>query len=238
MRLDREDKAGLYVTVIFHLAVIIILLLFSIGKELGKENTFVLDFTKQEEIERQEKEAAFKEDISNRLDALIKAAPSQNVRNIAVDGLSQLKDDRNTDASKLYEDARRLAEDLKDPGRQSAVEEDARDEAVEAYNPNKPAEKKRDYSGPSVLSYILEGRKASHLEIPAYRCYGGGQVTVIITVNPQGSVVNAKIMEDVSSTDQCLRNFATRAARLSKFSATTATTANQLGEITYAFIAQ
>jgi len=238
MKFAREDKAGLYVTVIFHLAVIIILLLFQIGKELGRENTFVLDFTKQEEIEKQQQEAAFKEDISERLDNLIKSAPSQSVRNIAVDGLSQLKDDRNTDASKLYEDARLLAEDLKDPGRQSAVEEDARSEAVESYNPSEVSEKKRDYSGPSVLSYILEGRKASHLEIPAYRCYGGGQVTVIITVNPQGSVVNAKIMEDVSTNDQCLRNFATRAARLSKFSATTATTQNQLGEITYAFIAQ
>ncbi|MCQ2144042.1 MAG: energy transducer TonB [Bacteroidales bacterium] len=238
MRLNREDKAGLYVTAIFHLAVIIILLLVQIGRELGKEDTFVLDFSKQEEIEREEKEMAFKEDISNRLDELLRQAPSQHVRNIAVDGLSQLKDDRNTDASKLYEDARRLAEDLKDPGRQSAIEEDARDEAVEAWNPNTPSDKKRDYSGPSVLSYILEGRKASHLEIPAYRCYGGGQVTVIITVNPQGTVVNAKIMEDVSSADQCLRNFATRAARLSKFSATTATTQNQLGEITYAFIAQ
>ena len=57
----------------------------------------------------------------------------------------------------------------------------------------------KEYSGPSVVSYNLEGRKASHLKIPAYRCYGEGDVTVIITVNPQGQVLNAKVMEDISA---------------------------------------
>ena len=61
--------------------------------------------------------------------------------------------------------------------------------------------------------------KASSLKIPAYRCYGSGDVTVIITVNNSGQVVGAKVLDAVSSGDQCLRNFAIRAARLSRFSA-------------------
>ena len=96
----------------------------------------------------------------------------------------------------------------------------------------------KTYSGPSVVSYTLDGRKASHLKIPAYRCYGAGDVTVIITVNPQGQVINAQVMDAVSSTDQCLRNFAVRAARLSRFSASTTAPAKQTGEILYRFIAQ
>ena len=96
----------------------------------------------------------------------------------------------------------------------------------------------KEYSGPSVVSYNLEGRKASHLKIPAYRCYGEGDVTVIITVNPQGQVINAKVMEDISATDECLRNFAVRAARLSRFSAAPAAPARQNGEIVYRFVAQ
>ena len=135
----------------------------------------------------------------------------------------------------MYKDAERLAQDLRD-GQQL---EDAREETVELEpQQKKKEEKKKEYSGPSVLSYNLEGRKASHLKIPAYRCYGEGDVTVIITVDPQGNVVAAKVMDTISSGDQCLRNFAVRAARLSKFNASPSAPARQNGEILYRFIAQ
>ena len=67
---------------------------------------------------------------------------------------------------------------------------------------------------------------------------GGGDVTVIIVVDPQGNVLNARIHEDVSSQDKCLRDFAIRAARLSKFSKSATAPARQNGEIVYRFIAQ
>ena len=54
MKLSPDQKAGIYITVSVHLAVIIVLLLVRIGFEIQKENSFVLDFTQQEEIERQE----------------------------------------------------------------------------------------------------------------------------------------------------------------------------------------
>ena len=76
------------------------------------------------------------------------------------------------------------------------------------------------------------------VSIPAYRCLGAGHVTVIRTVDPSGNVVNAKIQEDASSSDKCLRDFAIRAARLSKFSASTSAPPRQLGNIVYMFIAQ
>ena len=235
---NNEDRAGLYITIIFHMVVIIVLLIYQIDSALKKEESFVLDFTKQEEIEKREKEVAFKEDISRKLDELIAAArnSSDPVRNIAVDAGSKLKDDRNTDADQLYKDAERLAKELRDG---HGIEEDARDETVEMPSQKKEENtKKEQYSGPSVLSYTLDGRKASHLKIPAYRCYGSGDVTVIITVNNSGMVVGAKVMEGVSSNDQCLRNFAVRAARLSRFSASSTAPPNQTGEILYRFIAQ
>lgn len=236
---NNEDKAGLYITIIFHLMVIIVLLVYQIDSALKREESFVLDFSRQEEVERKQKEAAFKEDISKRIDELIAASRSSSepIRNIAVDAGSQLKDDRNTDAEQLYKDAERLAQDLKHG--QNAIEEDAREETVELPSQNKKTEaSKKEFSGPSVLSYTLDGRKASHLKIPAYRCYGSGDVTVIITVNNSGIVVAAKVLDSVSSSDQCLRNFAIRAARLSRFSASTTAPPNQTGEILYRFIAQ
>ena len=237
---NKEDRAGLYLTVIFHLTVIIVLLLYSIDSTLKREESFVLDFSKQEEIERKEKEEIFKEDISRRLDEMIAAAQSNSapIRNIAVDaGSTRLKDDRGTDAEQLYKDAERLAKDLKNGGK-DAIEEDAREETVKMQHQKKSDTDQKEYSGPSVVSYNLDGRKASHLKIPAYRCYGAGDVTVIITVNNAGMVVKAEVMDAVSSDDQCLRSFAVRAARLSRFSASQTAPPNQQGEILYRFIAQ
>lgn len=242
MKVEKESKAGLYLTVIFHLTVIIVMLVYSIDTSLKREESFVLDFSKQEEIERKEKETIFKEDISKRLDEMIAAAQSSRseIKNIAVDASSStLKDDRGTDAEQLYKDAARLAQDLKN-GHKDAIEEDAREETVEMQHQGKSSDdsNKKEYSGPSVVSYTLDGRKASHLKIPAYRCYGAGDVTVIITVNNAGQVVGAKVMDSISSGDQCLRNFAVRAARLSRFSASQTAPPNQTGEIVYRFIAQ
>ena len=234
------------ITVIFHLTVIIVLLLYQIDSTVRREESFVIDFSKQEEIERQikemeemEKEIAKLDAIRQRLEEKI-SGTSTPVRNIAVDNSGPLKDDRGTDAEQLYKDAERLAQDLKNGQKSNAFEEKYSDDAVDLGGGGKKNNEKSDkaYSGPSVLSYTLDGRKASKLPIPAYRCYAGGEVTVIIVVNPQGAVIGAEVKDDISSTDQCLRNFAVRAARLSKFSQSSTAPARQTGEIVYRFIAQ
>ena len=237
MKLTPDQKAGLYITAIIHLAVIIVLLLCQIGYSVQRENTFVLDFTKQEEKEAQEKQEQLHETAMAQLENLLAAARSQPVRNVTVNR-SQLKDDRNTDADQLYRDAERLAQDLKDgQHRQMDNPDDYVQDPVTPPSDPKPR-KQETYSGPSVLSWSLDGRKATHLPIPAYRCIGAGEVTVIITVNTQGTVVDAKVDDGASSKDGCLRGFATRAARLSKFNASTTAPARQMGTITYLFIAQ
>ena len=226
-------------TVIVHLAVLIILLAAGLGASLKKENSFVLDFTKYEELERMQeeiarlqKEAEFQQAISEKLQKEIGNAPA--VRNVAVDRAA-LKDDRGTDAEQLYKDAERLQNEL-DRGF-SAPDEDIADPAPAK---KEPAEKKKEqsYSGPSVVSYYLEGRKASRLSIPAYRCMGAGEVTVLITVDPSGTVTAAKVDESCSSTDGCLRAYAVRAARISKFSSSPQAPPKQNGNIVYKFIAQ
>ena len=235
MKLTPDQKAGIYITVSIHLAVIIVLLLVRIGMEVQKENSFVLDFTKQEELEAAREKEELLKSAAAQLEEMIAAAGGMPVRNVTVER-STLKDDRGTDAEELYKEAERLAQELKD-GQQHPQEQD--EVAVEPIKKEEP--KKQDvkpYSGPSVLSWSLDGRQATHLPIPAYRCYGAGEVTVIITVNNQGEVVNAKVDEKTSAQDGCLRTFAVRAARLSKFNASASAPARQIGTITYAFIAQ
>lgn len=232
----REDRAGLELTIIVHLVVLIVLLLWGIGREIAAENSFVLDFTKQEEVEKEQKQEELQEEISRKVDEMIARATSSNsIRNVAVNG--QLRDDRHSaaEARELMNDADRLAKELK-AGYKSDIEEDARETTVDYQKPAK--EEAKEYSGPSVLSWTLDGRKASHLPIPAYRCYGAGVVSVAIAVDQQGKVINAKVNDAVSSDDSCLRNFAIRAARMSRFNRDLNAPVRQAGEIVYSFIAQ
>ena len=239
MKLTPDQKAGLYITVSVHLAVIIILLAVRIGYEIKRENSFVLDFTQQEEKEREEEQARLQEKTALELERLLAAAslPTSEVRNIAVDRAA-LKDDKGINANELYQEAERLAQELKDGQKQQEDDPDAFASTQPEQQDRTTPEKPRPDSGPSVLSWSLDGRNASHLPIPAYRCYGAGEVSVIITVNNRGDVVNAKVDDKVSAADDCLRKFAVRAARLSKFSASPSAPARQMGTITYAFIAQ
>lgn len=230
-----DDRAGLYITIIFHLMVVIVLLVCQISSALKRENTFVLDFSKQEKVEKERAERNLKEEVSERLDRMLAEAAGVPVRNVAVDR-GALKDDRNTNAEELYREAEKLAQDLKNGPKLDEPDEDYA--AVSEPVRQKEEQRKSSYKGPSVVSYELEGRKASKLSIPAYRCLGAGHVTVIITVDPSGKVLNAKIQDEVSSDDRCLRDFAVRAARLSRFSASGTAPARQVGNIVYLFVAQ
>ena len=101
-KLTPDQKAGLYITAIIHLAVIIVLLIGGIGYQLKNENTFVLDFTKQEEKEEIERLEDLKLSAAQKLEALIAASSGVPVRNVTVNRSSQLKDDRGTNAEELY----------------------------------------------------------------------------------------------------------------------------------------
>ncbi len=239
--MKREDRAGFYITVIFHLVLLIILLACQLGYTVSRENSFLLDFSRQEDIEKLRRELAFKEQVSKHLDELIASSSSSGeasvpaVRNVAVDR-GALKDDRGTDAEQLYKDAEKLQKDI-----HSRVEIPVTEDDYVPVSSEKNASDEKEsskYSGPSVVSYQLDGRKASRLSIPAYRCMGAGEVTVTIAVDNAGNVVVAKIQEDVSSADECLRSFAIRAARSSRFSSSPSAPARQMGNIVYAFIAQ
>ena len=231
-RLPKEDRAGLSITVIIHLVVLIILLAAQLGTAIKKESSFVLDFTKLEELEKLQKEIDFKQAVSQRLEEMIAEAGGMPVRNVTVDR-GALKDDRGTDAKQLYEDAARLQKEL---NAGFSAPDDV--QTPELKPESRKDEKKEQYSGPSVISYFLEGRKASKLPIPAYRCYGAGEVTVLITVNNAGTVTSAKVDESCSTQDACLRSFAVRAARNSKFSSSASAPASQSGNIVYGFVAQ
>lgn len=239
--INKEDKVGLYVTLIVHLSIIIILLLAQIGATWQKETSFVLDFTKQEEVERQQREAEkmleeiqraqmLKESLQEKIDRQL--GDLQTVKNVTTNK-GALKDDRNTDIDKLMADAKRLEQELRNH-KVSAPE--VEEEAPVSGGEDKAEGKEKAYSGASVLSWQLDGRNAVKLPVPAYKCYGAGEVTVIITVDNAGKVIAATVQG--APADKCLINAAITAAKNSRFSAKRDGPGKQTGDITYLFIAQ
>lgn len=232
----RENNVGLYLTVAFHLLLLIILLASRITFLLKEETSFILDFTKEEIMEEIARREQLKEDVSKELDDLIAGRPA--VRNVVVDATTRreaLRDDRNRDPSQVYNEARRLQEKLN----ASKREAEANIGADDIPDPVKQETKKSEtYKGPSVISYTLEGRKSMSLPIPVYKCVGGGDVNVTIVVNRRGYVIAAIVKPDLSSPDKCLQEYAIRAAKSSRFTASTSAPERQTGEIVYRFIAQ
>ena len=101
LRVDTDDKAGLYLTLIVHLILIIVLLSWSIHTQLVRDTSFVIDFSQQEAQEAMEARAQMQESVSEELeaelDALLNASRSQSaqsIRNVAVDASEPLRDDR------------------------------------------------------------------------------------------------------------------------------------------------
>lgn len=236
---SKEKKVGFYSTIIFHLVVLIIFLLTAIHGIVSEETSFVLDFSKLEEMEKIEKLEELKQLASKELDDLLsgKVSPSA-YRNVAVDRSSQaLKDDRFKNPNQVYDEARELQRKL-DASRAAALREQGSDDVASANKDNLPDSNAPQYKGPSVISYSLDGRKSISLPVPAYKCQGGGDVSVQITVNRKGYVVAAQVIESVSSSDECLIRSAVAAAKRSRFRASTSAPEKQVGEIVYRFIAQ
>ena len=237
---NKEKKVGFYSTVIFHLVVLILFLLTAIHRVVSEETSFVLDFSKQEEMEEMEKQEELKEKASRDIEDLLSGKTAVNTyRNVAVDRSAKpLKDDRFKNPNQVYDEARDLQRKL-DASRREAMKEQGADDEVAA--PVRKGDEDTDapkYTGPSVISYRLDGRKAMSLPIPVYKCFGGGDVAVRIVVNPKGYVIAASVIEGSSSTDECLQEYAVKAAKKSRFTAAPKAPSRQAGEIVYRFIAQ
>lgn len=89
----------------------------------------------------------------------------------------------------------------------------------------------------STNSFRLVGRDALFFPNPVYTCQASGKVVVNITVNAQGTVINAAINETSSTTaNGCLWDMALEYANRARFSKSGRS--SQLGTISYVFPGQ
>ena len=247
--LSGEKKAGLLITATVHLTVIIFLLLTSISVITSKRNVeyILIDFddlpqeTKtQPTIEEEELTPEEREAIMASIDRLMAERAIEQRSDYHNIITTRNPDARGTDADKLYEDAAKLAEALKNG--QAITPDEGPDNVSVPSGGGKEKEGDKAappaYSGASVLSWSLSGRDAHELPVPAYKCMGGGTVTVIIRVGRDGRVKTAQVDASTSSTDACLKKWALDYAKRARFSPSKDADDPQTGDIIYQFIPQ
>lgn len=98
---------------------------------------------------------------------------------------------------------------------------------------------KGKFSGRVTISYEFRSPVRNHrsLDMPAYRCQGGGEVVVTVWVDHGGKVVSARV-KSWSGSDPTMKDEALRAARKSIFDINPQAPNSHEGEITYTFIPQ
>ena len=102
---------------------------------------------------------------------------------------------------------------------------------------SKEEKKPSNYQGATYVSFYLKGRNEVKIPIPTYQCETSGKVTVEISVNQDGRVVDYQITSN-SSMDECLRKSAIKSVRKSRFNQNYTAPLKQRGSITYTFEAQ
>ena len=235
-----DHRAGLCVTLIAYL----LLAIAFVGSKIvvgGKSRTqgFYIDLQdieqlaaekerlEREVLERQRQDPVDWSDIRNDIS-------NENARLDA-----SLRDDRGTNTGALN-DAADAAQARMRANREAYEQGLAEAEAIrrgrqQEEDAAEPSD--RRVQGRVTVSFSLVDpvRHARHLEVPAYRCEGGGEVVVRIAVDRAGEVVGASV---ASGGDECMRSTALQAARNSRFDINESAPARQIGTIAYLFIPQ
>ena len=179
----------------------------------------------QQEIDRRQREQADWRSIRN-------LASNENALN------EHLKDDRGTNTSQLNESAaeteRRMRANREEYERGLAEAKAIGERKGDEKSDNEDRSAK--VAGTVTVSYSLNNpvRHHRYLDKPAYKCEGGGEVVVNITVDRSGKVIAAT----PSGGDKCMRETAQRSAFASTFNIDNSAPARQQGTITYIFIPQ
>ncbi|MDR1554225.1 MAG: hypothetical protein LBS69_12325 [Prevotellaceae bacterium] len=238
----KKHQTGIYITLILHLLIVIFLLAYKINAMKDRKMTVEIDFSRETAKEAEEKLLREKEQLVAEIDKLFKdAREGRVIRNVAVNSedllSSTLKDDKGIN-EKVYEDARQLQEKLDANRKKMQDLQTSANEVPVPENKNSSKPDSESYKGASVIKYTLEGRRAMYLPVPVYKCLQGGDVCMQIEVNQNGYVVKANVVSAVSAVDECLREAATNAAKLSRFNADDSAPKLQTGTVVYRFVAQ
>lgn len=231
-----DHRAGLTVTLIVYLVLGIAFMAgkIAVGEKQGT-STILVDLENLEEL--MSERDRLREEVESRL----RDEDWRNIRNTASNenALNEnLRDDRGTKTAQLNESAAEVQRRMQ--ANREAYEKGLAEADAIGKDKGEESDQKvesRKVKGMVTVSYSLTNplRHHRHLDKPAYKCEGGGEVVVGITVNRSGEVIGAYVK---SGGDDCMRRTALASARRSTFDINSSAPAKQTGTITYIFIPQ
>jgi uncharacterized protein YcfL len=239
---------GILGTVIIHLIAAIVFMLYQIGtlnKKITKE--FNIEFVQVSEPEAKKK---LIELPATRIERVLQGDKEMlNIaRNLAnksdeiinpEDVIEKVKDELIKDGKlgtdNYIDEQKRIKERIP----REAIPAEKSTEANKEIKPRESQVMEANYKGPTRIYYNLEGRVHTYLPIPIYKCQGSGKIELSITVNQQGIVEEAKVIEaNSTATDPCLAETAVTTALISRFNGDINSPKVQTGTLTYEFVAQ
>lgn len=239
-----RHRVGLLITVVIYLSLGILFVSYKIVILPTPVPTMEVEIAP--EVEQQIKEIIEQKKIEQMQQADLKSMQNKiSDENSEFD--ATLRDNKSTDAEDIYKDAERLQQELlqgqKDYNKSlNEIQQAAKPDFIEPQSNirSKEGDKNQDafVKGNVAASFSLAGRTANYIDIPAYKCEGGGQVVVNIAVNRNGKVVSASVDRATSTSDKCILDEAVTSARASRFNTSAAAPEPQRGTITYIFMPQ
>jgi TonB family protein len=238
----KDNQIGIYTAVIFHLLIFLALALNEIRIRTAQPKSIelILSNIEQEPEVTPEDE---KKKIEEELNKMLKEMPNPDIRipNLTMNAAAQGSESgRGQGYSASFFSSRNSFSIKEEREKKERLQEEKKDTGVDDVKSDGTEPDQTDgqaYKGPSIVSYFLEGRTAIYLPVPSYKCFKGGDVTVLIEVNAHGYVVGAEIDKRHSSNDECLHRAAINAAERARFS-TVKASGNQKGNIIYRFVSQ
>ncbi len=233
-------KFGLLGTVSFHLLLVILILTFTISTEREpKVSGIEIDLKTLEELSKMQFELPKIPD---------KADDSRNIAvDQAEDKIESFEDYKNYQIPDQV--AGNLAKSNVDQTVKDIIEDnnlnpndkelpDIATEELKMFRADK-IEEEQVYKGATNIYFSLEERDVVHLEVPVYKCMGGGLVKLDIRVNRRGKVEFVSVdTAESETTDKCLIDAAKAAAMKTRFTLNQAASVLQQGSLSYRFIAQ
>jgi TonB family protein len=238
----KDNQIGIYATIIFHLLIFLALAFNEIHKLVIQPKSIELIY-QNEEREPEISPEKEKKQIEEELNKMLRDMPNPDVLlpNLAMNAAAQGSESgRGQGTAASFFSSRNSASMREEKEKNEKTREDRKNTGIDditSDESSREAEESQAYKGPSIISYYLEGRTAIHLPVPSYKCFKGGDVAVLIDVNPQGYVINVEIDKKISSNDECLHRAAIDAAERARFSSLQKS-GTQKGNIVYRFVSQ
>ncbi len=240
-----DHRVGLCVTVIAYLvaAIVFVSTRIAVGGTEQQASIYI-DF--QDEQPRpetpEEREERLQQELQEDFSDIRNRISNENAESGENQLNEQLRDDRGTDAGEIYDEAEEVQRRIR--ANREAYEQGLSEEQAILNGRKTKTDKTQNrdvkIKGRVTVSFSLINpvRTSVKLVVPAYRCEGGGEVIVNITVNRNGRVIAASIDRTSSTTDGCMIEAALEAARESRFNVDRNAPDKHTGTISYIFIPQ